>query len=80
MKIPLELPPGLVSDDTSFAAAGRYEDGSNVRFWRGAPQTIGGWATLTTETVSGKCRNLRPWTDNDDILNVALGTHSHLYV
>ncbi len=80
MRIPLEIPPGLVSDDTTFLSTGRYEDGSNVRFWRGRPQTIGGWSSITSSALAGRCRAVLSWTDNDGILNTAFGTHSYLYV
>lgn len=80
MRIALDLPPGLVSDDTSFASTGRYEDGSNVRFWRGKPQVIGGWAAAASEKVTGKCRTILAWADNDAILNIGFGTHSKLQV
>jgi len=78
MRIALELPPGLVSDDTSFGSSGRYEDASNIRFWRGRPQVIGGWAAATNETLTGKCRTVHVWADNDSQVNVAFGTHLKL--
>jgi hypothetical protein len=37
----LDIPPGLNSDDTSYAAKGRWTDGSNVRFRNGRPEKIG---------------------------------------
>ena len=37
----LDLPPGINSDDTTFAAAGRWVDGNNVRFRGGKPEAIG---------------------------------------
>lgn len=80
MRIPLELPPGLNGDDTSFAGSGRWSDGSNVRFRLGRPEVIGGWEALMTPTLSGVCRAAFPWTDNAATLNVAFGTHSHLQV
>lgn len=80
MRIALEIPPGLVSDDTTFAAAGRYEDANNVRFWRGKPQTIGGWSAMMGDTLTGVCRNTLSWSDNDAALNIAFGTHSALHV
>lgn len=80
MRIPLDLPPGLNGDDTTFAAAGRWADGSNVRFWRGKPQTIGGWELMTSTALSGACRSVFGWADNSAVLNIAFGTTSHLYV
>jgi hypothetical protein len=78
MRYPLELPPGLNGDDTTFAAEGRWADGSNVRFWRGRPQVIGGWELLSTTALTGICRTIFGWTDLDSLLNIAFGTHSKL--
>ncbi len=35
MRIALDIPPGLVSDDTTFASSGRYQDSNNMRPSRG---------------------------------------------
>src|SRR3546814_8235334 len=78
MRIPLDLPPGLNGDDTSFAGGGRWADGSNVRFRLGRPQTIGGWESLTGQALAGVCRAIFPWTDNAAVLNIAFGTHGGL--
>jgi len=42
MRVPILPPPGLVSDHTEFAAPGVWASGSNVRFFHGAPQAVGG--------------------------------------
>jgi len=34
MRIALDIPPGLISDDTTFSSTGRYENAANMRFWR----------------------------------------------
>ena len=78
MRIPLDLPPGLNGDDTSFAGGGRWADGSNVRFRLGRAQTIGGWESLMAPSLTGVCRAVFPWTDNAAALNIAFGTHSRL--
>lgn len=80
MRISLDIPPGLSADDTSFTAAGRWADGSNIRFWRGRPQVIGGWERLVDTPLTGVCRSVRSWTDQAAVLNVAFGTHSRLQV
>jgi len=51
----LDPPPGIVSDDTTFAARGRWADASNVRFWNGRPQVIGGWEAFVTLAGGGEC-------------------------
>lgn len=80
MRIPLNPPAGLIGDDTTFTAAGRWADGSNVRFWRGRGQVIGGWEGITTDLLTGVCRKAFSWTDNSAVLNIAFGTHSALQV
>lgn len=76
----LKIPPGLYSDDTVHAAAGRWADGSNVRFRLGMPQVIGGWEALTGSLLTGVCRWAFAWGNNDGQLQFAFGTHSALMV
>lgn len=78
MRIPLEMPPGLNGDDTTFSASGRWADGSNVRFWEGRPQTINGWERLVSTALTGTCRSILPWTDTAGDLNIGFGTNSKL--
>lgn len=78
--IPFMPPPGFLYDDTSFSSPARYKTGSCVRFVNGQWQVLGGWEALTTTTLTGVCRNVYPWSDADDVLNVAFGTHSALQV
>ena len=78
MKVPFLIPPGIISDDTTFASEGRWVDGNNVRFWRGTAETIGGWS-IATNGLSGVCRNVLPWTQNDGTGVIAFGTHTKLY-
>jgi hypothetical protein len=81
MKIPVSIPPGIIIDDTTYEVGqSAWADGDKVRFWRGEPQTIGGWERIVTYRLSGVCRNAFPWTDNSATLNIAFGTHSHLQV
>lgn len=75
----LTLPPGMLTDDTRKAAKGRWTDGSNVRFWEGLPEIIGGWEKLTNSLLTGVCRNVFQWTDLGGLLNFAFGTHSNLH-
>lgn len=80
MKIPLELPPGLIGDDTAFAASGHWRDGSNVRFRLGRPEVIGGWERLISSPLTGVCRSVFPWSDSAGVLNIGFGTHSKLQI
>ena len=80
MRLPILPPAGLVSDETTFASPGVWADGSNVRFWRGKAQVIGGWVSATTTALTGVCRSILPWVDNDGDSVIAFGTHSALQV
>lgn len=77
-RIPLDIPAGIQGNDTTYAAQGRWADGSNVRFFQGRAQTIGGWESLTTTLLTGVCRAAFPFTDNANNLTVGFGTHSNL--
>ena len=81
MRVPFLPPPGIIADDTTFSAEGRYADGSNVRFWNARPQTIGGWSTYVRTALTGVCRSMLSWLDTAGQRNtVAFGTHSKLQV
>lgn len=79
MRIPLDdIPPGLNTDDTAFAASPAWVDGSNMRFSRGKPETIPGWESVVGDLLGGVCRSAFHWTDNANTLTVAFGTHQTL--
>lgn len=80
MRVPLEVLPGIVSDETTYAAPGFHADGDMVRFFRGRAEPIGGWSKLYDSALTGVCRNVRAWKDNIATENVAFGTNSMLYV
>src|SRR5215831_11050250 len=81
MRVPLEPPPGLNDDDTTFTAPGTWADGSNVRFVKSHPETIGAWykGGFTT-LLTGTCRNIKTWTTTNGSVCLAFGTHSALQV
>lgn len=79
MKVPIEVPPGIVVDDTTFSVGQTaWADCNNIRFWRGQPQVIGGWQRLVTTAATGVCRSIFPWTDNGAQLNIGFGTNTNL--
>jgi hypothetical protein len=80
MKIGIELTPGLVSDDTSYASQATFRKADKIRFVKGKPEIVGGWERLTQKTISGVCRTILSWKDNQGQANIAFGTHSHLLI
>lgn len=80
MRFALQLPPGLVSDDTVFSTKGFWRSGDKVRFVEGRPETIGGWTSANATTLTGVCRGIHSWTDDTFTFNQAFGTHTNLCV
>lgn len=80
MRFPLVLPPGINSDETTFAASGQYAAGSNVRPRGDKMQSIGGWTEAHATPLTGVCRNALAWLDSTTLSNIAFGTHSALMV
>jgi hypothetical protein len=82
--IKLEIPPGMLQVGTDYQGVGRWVSGNLVRFeldgevWCVRPQ--GGWAARLSSALTGKCRCIWEWVDNDTVRYVAFGTHSKLYV
>lgn len=78
MLVPFAPPPGLNSDDTTFAAEGRWADGDNVRFRLGRPETIGG-ATGKFDLGAISAVDLFAFT-RSGTATVVYGTGSEVYV
>jgi hypothetical protein len=78
MLVRLDIPPGVRSADTAFARPGVWRDASLIRFYEGAPETMGGWEQVTTSQIGGVCRSIITWTDNSNRSNIAMGRHNGL--
>lgn len=75
----LAFRPGIKKSTTDYAAEGAWIDMDKARFVDGYPQKIGGWEKLLDSQLSGVCRGMLPWRDNDENRRIALGTHTKLY-
>ena len=76
--MPFNPPPGMVSDDTVFAAPGRWRRGSWVRFWENNWQLKGGWERLLLDNLGGVCRTVFGWQDRTEFTAIAFGLHNGL--
>ena len=72
--------PGIDKQDTPAGAENRWVDSDNVRFRYGLPEKVGGWASLTTDTISGVVRKQHAFVDNDGNRYVALGSDKFLLI
>jgi hypothetical protein len=78
--IPLDLPTGLYTEGTDLGSRGRFVDGSNVRFWKGKPERIGGWMKYISAQLSGPPRGMIAWRTLAGASYIATGTFDKLYV
>lgn len=80
MRQRLEIPPGINTDDTAFKYPGTWRDCDQVRFWKSVPEAIGGWESVTNDTLDGVCRSILTWVDSSSVPNIALGQHDALTI
>lgn len=72
--------PGIFNENTDLDASNRFVDGNLVRFYKGYPQTVGGWTRITFNIFLGVCRGLNQWITLDSSDYVGLGTNLKLYI
>jgi len=65
---------------TDLMSKGGWTDGNLVRFRKGLPEKIGGWAKNTVNTFLGACRALIGWVSLDATKYLGLGTNLKYYV
>ena len=71
---------GVVKEGTALTAKGGWFDANLVRFRKGLPEKIGGWAKDTAETFKSTCRALHAWVDLDATKYLGLGTTWKYYI
>ena len=74
--------PGLYSDttDRGIGKLSQWKNGDRVRFYRGFPETIGGWTQAGAPALTGTPRAAADWQTLrlEDL--IAVGTNSRLYI
>jgi len=76
----LQFRPGVNRESTDYANTGGWYDSNLVRFRRGLPETIGGWAKYSSTALVGSCRLLKSWVGLDNNLHIGAGTHLKQFV
>lgn len=78
---PLVLMPGIFTDASDHASKGRWIDGSNVRFFKGYPERIGGWEAITEDTLSAPARGMHAFANlSGSSRYAAFGTANGLFL
>ena len=72
--------PGINKEGTDYSNEGGWFDSNLVRFRKGLPEKIGGWAKNTTNTFKSTCRGLHAWVDQQLTSYLGVGTTWKYYV
>ena len=72
--------PGIDKEGTSYTAEGGWFDGNLIRFRKGLPEKIGGWAKNTLNTYLGTGRKLHAWVNLQGTKYLGIGTRLKLYI
>ena len=79
----MQIQPGVFKDDTVYSQEGKWVDSEKVRFLKGRPEKIGGWAKFDSDAIAtGVVRTILPFRGQvtNNIRYIGIGTHSKLYV
>ena len=72
--------PGINKEGTAYTAEGGWFDGNLVRFRKGLPEKIGGWAKNSLNTYLGTGRKLHAWVNLQGTKFLGIGTRVKLYI
>lgn len=72
--------PGVVTDDTAYAAEGYAVSSNQIRWVQSRAQAQGGWTQLTTDIVPGVPRNMFPWVTLSGVSQMMIGSSSKLMI
>ena len=72
--------PGINREGTDYSNDGGWFNANLVRFRKGLPEKIGGWAKATLNTFVGTARGLHAWVDLELTRYLGVGTTFKYYV
>ena len=72
--------PGINKEATDYASEGGWVNSNLVRFRKGLPEKIGGWAKATTNSFKATGRAIHAWVDLAGTKYLGLGTTWKYYV
>ena len=76
----IQFAPGVNKEGTEYTADAGWFKSDKIRFRKGRPEKIGGWAKYSANTFLGVCRSLHDWASLESIRYIGLGTHLKFYV
>lgn len=72
--------PGIDKEGTEYTADSGWFDGDKVRFRKGRPEKIGGWAKYSQNSIKGVPRSLHDWKISTGSAYLGVGTNLKYYV
>lgn len=72
--------PGTNKENTRYTNEGKWYDADKIRFRQGNPETIGGWARISSTTFLGVCRSLWNWITLGSLNLIGVGTNLKFYI
>ena len=80
MLVKYEFEPGVNREGTQLTAGSGWYDADKIRFRKGRPEQIGGWAKYSVNAFLGVCRSLLDWVAQSAIDYLGVGTTLKFYV
>jgi len=77
--LPIKIQPGFYRNGTDLEAAGRWRDGSLVRWEDGSLRPIGGWRQRVDSNFTEPPRGAIAWIDNGGDQRLAFGSANKLW-
>ena len=74
MLVKYEFEPGVNREGTQLTAGSGWYDADKIRFRKGRPEQIGGWAKYSVNAFLGVCRSLLDWVAQSAIDYLGVGT------
>ena len=78
--VPLDIPAGFYRNGTDLEQAGRWRDGSLVRWRDNSLRPIGGWRERKTSFATNPIRGLHAWETNNGSVWLSGASHDALIV
>ena len=80
MLVKYEFKPGIDKEGTQLTAGSGWYDSDKIRFRKGRPEQIGGWAKYSANAFLGVCRSLLDWVAQSAIDYLGIGTNLKFYI
>jgi hypothetical protein len=76
----LPFAPGFHKEGTQYTVGPSWWDGDKIRFRKGLPEQIGGWAKYNVSSYMGVARSLFDWSTAESRQYLGVGTTLKMYV